>query len=378
MKRYGNLWPDIIDFENLLQASRQAQRGKRYRPNVLAFNYNLAQELLKLQKDLKEQTYRPGKYRTFDIYDPKPRMISAAPYRDRVVHHALCNVIVPPLERTLISDTYANRTGYGTHRALKRFIHFVRTSNYVLQCDVRKYFPSLDHGILKAIIRQKIKCPETLWLIDTIIDGSNPQGSDIEYFPGDDLLTPLERGKGLPIGNLTSQFFANLYLSGFDHFVKEQLKVRKYLRYVDDWAAFSEDHGFLADVRLAMEDYLVRLRLKVHPIKSQLFATRYGASFVGFRVLPSGKTFPREVCIRVRNRNLQRARERLRQMQHDYTAGLISLDEVIQRLRSWEAHLLHGDTYHLRRRIFDTVVFHPPSEPLSLKISIVEELWADV
>lgn len=378
MKRYGNLWPDIIDFENLLQASRQAQRGKRYRPNVLAFNYNLAQELLKLQKELKEQTYRPGKYRTFDIYDPKPRMISAAPYRDRVVHHALCNVIVPPLERTLISDTYANRTGYGTHRALKRFVQFVRTSKYVLQCDVRKYFPSLDHSILKTMIRQKIKCPETLWLIDTIVDGSNPQGGDIEYFPGDNLLTPLERRKGLPIGNLTSQFFANLYLSGFDHFVKEQLRVRKYLRYVDDWAAFSDDRDFLADVRLAMEDYLIRLRLKIHPVKSQLFATRYGASFVGFRVMPSGKTVPREVCIRVRNRNLQRARKRLRQMQQDYTAGLISLDDVIQRLRSWEAHLLHGDTYRLRRRIFDTVVFHPPSEPLSLKISIVEELWDNV
>ena len=132
MKRYGNLWPQIIEFENLLQASRQAQRAKRYRPNVLAFNYNLDQELLRLQRELKEQTYKPGGYRTFNIYDPKPRMISAAPYRDRVVHHALCNIIVLPLERTLIADTYANRIGYGTHRALNRFIQFARTSRYVL------------------------------------------------------------------------------------------------------------------------------------------------------------------------------------------------------------------------------------------------------
>lgn len=144
MKRYGNLWPAIVDFENLLQAAHQAQRGKRYRPNVLAFNYNLDQELLQLQKELKEQTYKPGKYRTFSIYDPKPRMISAAPYRDRVVHHALCNVIVPPLERTLISDTYANRSGYGTHRALKRFIQFARTSRYVLQCAVTFSTPSFS------------------------------------------------------------------------------------------------------------------------------------------------------------------------------------------------------------------------------------------
>ncbi|MEM7769097.1 MAG: RNA-directed DNA polymerase [Cyanobacteria bacterium P01_A01_bin.37] len=372
MKRYGNLWPHIINFENLLQAARQAQRGKRYRPNVLAFNYNLDQELLRLHSELSEKTYKPGKYRTFSIYDPKPRIISAAPYRDRVVHHALCNVIVPPLEQTLISDTYANRFGYGSHRALKRFIHFAQT--YTLQCDVRKYFPSLDHGILKAIIRRKIKCPQTLWLIDTIIDGSNPQGGDMEYFPGDDLLTPVERRKGLPIGNLTSQFFANFYLNGFDHFVKEQLQVQKYVRYVDDLALFSDDRAFLAEARVAIEDYLATLRLKIHPVKSQLFATRHGANFLGFRVLPLGKTVPTDVRIRVRSRNLQRARHRMRQLQHDYTSGLISLAELVQRLQSWEAHLLHGDTYHLRRHIFDVWVFNPPSDPLPLTNSIMDDL----
>ncbi|NEQ48496.1 MAG: RNA-dependent DNA polymerase [Leptolyngbya sp. SIOISBB] len=360
MKRYGNLWPHIIDFENLLQAARQAQQGKRYRPNVLAFNYNLDQELLRLQSELRSQTYRPGKYRTFSIRDPKPRMISAAPYRERVVHHALCNVIVPPLERTLIADTYANRMGYGTHKALKRFIHFAHTSRYVLQCDVCKYFPSLDHELLKAMIRRKLKCSQTLWLIDTIIDGSNPQGGELEYFSGDTLLTPLERRKGLPIGNLTSQFFANLYLNGFDHFVKEQLKVKKYLRYVDDFALFSNDRGFLIEARSAIEEYLASLRLKIHPIKSQLSATRYGANFVGFRMMPHGESFPKDVQVRVRNRNLRRARGRLRQLQWEYAAGQLSLQDLIQRLQSWEAHLLNGDTQRLRRDIFDQLVFCPP------------------
>lgn len=143
MKRYGNLWPEIIEFENLLQAARQAQRGKRYRPNVLDFNYQLDRELLRLQRELVTQSYKPGQYRTFNIYDPKPRMISAAPYRDRVVHHALCNIIVPPLERTLIADTYANRSGYGSHRALKRFVHFARTSQYCLQAISENIFPVL-------------------------------------------------------------------------------------------------------------------------------------------------------------------------------------------------------------------------------------------
>ena len=378
VKRYGNLWPAIIEFENLLQAAQQAQRGKRYRPNVLDFNYHLDQELLRLQRELSNRTYKPGKYRTFDIYDPKPRMISAAPYRDRVVHHALCNIIVPPLERTLIDDTYANRTGYGSHRALKRFIHFARTSRYCLQCDIRKYFPSLDHSILKALLRRKLKCPDTLWLVDTIIDGSNPQGQELEYFPGDDLLAPLGRRQGLPIGNLTSQFFANLYLSPFDHFVKEQLKARQYLRYVDDFALFSDDRTFLSEARVAIETYLSGLRLRIHPIKSQLTATRHGANFVGFRILPSGEGFSRAVRIRVRNRSLRRARGRLREMQQAYTAGELSLEALVQRLQSWEAHLLHGDTHHLRRDIFDRTVFHPPPEPLPFKNSAIGSFWEDI
>ena len=187
--------------------------------------------------------------------EPKPRTISAAPYRDRVVHHALCNIIAPIFEGTFISDSYANRIGFGTHRALRRFTEFARSSLYILQCDIRKYFPSIDHGILKELVRRKIKCAETLWLIDSIIDGSNEQEPVIHHFPGDDLLAPLQRRRGLPIGNLTSQFFANIYLNGFDHFLKEQLRVKKYIRYVDDFALFSDDWEFLAEARLAIEDY---------------------------------------------------------------------------------------------------------------------------
>ncbi len=345
MKRYGNLWHHIVDWENLLLAARYAQRGKRFRDNVLAFNYNLERELLQLQAELQQKTYRPGTYKTFEIYEPKPRLISAAPYRDRVVHHALCNIIMPLIERSFISDTYANRSGYGTHRALRRFTQFARSSRYILQCDIRKYFPSIDHEILKHIIRHKIKCPQTLWLIEVIIDGSNPQESMIEYFPGDDLLTPIQRRRGLPIGNLTSQFFANLYLNGFDHFVKEQLRAKKYLRYVDDFALFSDDRNFLTQARPASEKYLETLRLKIHPIKSQLFETRYGANFVGFRILPERT--------RVRNDNLRRSRLRIKQMQKDYAQGKVSLDKLVQRLQSWEAHLKHGDTYRLRRSIFN-------------------------
>lgn len=147
MKRYGNLYPEIINFENILLASRQAQKGKRFRDNILEFNYNLETELIRLQQKLTDKTYQPGAYRTFHLINPKSRLISAAPYRDRVVHHALCNIIVPIFERTFIADSYANRLGFGTHRALKKFTHFARNSRYVLQCDIRKYFPTIDHII---------------------------------------------------------------------------------------------------------------------------------------------------------------------------------------------------------------------------------------
>ncbi len=349
MKRYGNLYPQIIEFENLLLATRKAQRGKRFRENVLAFNYDLEKELVQLQNQLKTKTYQPGAYRTFTIKEPKTRMISAAPYRDRVVHHALCNIIVPIFERTFIDDSYANRVGFGTHRALRRFTQFARSSRYVLQCDIKKYFPSIDHTILKTLIRRKLKCFDTLWLIDTIIDNSNEQLPIIEHFPGDELLTPLERRRGLPIGNLTSQFFANIYLNGFDHFVKEQLKVSKYVRYVDDFALFDDDRQFLAEARIAVEEYLAKLRLKIHPIKSQLFETKQGANFLGFRILPDR--------IRVRTENLRRARRRLKRLQTEYADGKIDWSDVSQSIQSWIAHLDHGDTWQLRKKIFSSLVF---------------------
>ncbi|MGK7907506.1 MAG: RNA-directed DNA polymerase [Synechococcus sp.] len=313
----------------------------------MAFNDRLERELLQRHRELQAKSYRPGSYKTFEIYEPKHRVISAAPYRDRVVHHALCNIIVPIFDRTFITTTYANRKGYGTHRALKKFVQYTRSSRYVLQCDICKYFPSIDIAILKQLIRRKLKCKDTLWLIDTILDNRSEGETPINYFPGDTLLTPLERPKGLPIGNLSSQFFANVYLSGFDRYVKETLKVSKYLRYVDDFCLFGDDREFLSDCRTKIEAYLASLRLKIHPIKSQLMQTRIGPRFVGFRVLPDR--------IRVRNHNLQTGRRRLKQLQLAYANGQLSEQEVSQRLQSWNAHLAHGDTWRLRQKIFNNL-----------------------
>ena len=349
MKRVGNLWSNIIDFDNLLFASRKAQRGKRFQENVLRFNYDLEAELFDIRDELMEKTYQPGEYKTFEIYEPKKRMISAAPYRDRVVHNALCNVIEPIFEKSFIYDSYANRKEKGTHKALDRFVKYFRSSQYVLKCDIVKYFPSIDHEILKNLLRRKIKCKDTLWLIDLIIDNSNPQIPVHAYFASDNLFTPFERKKGLPIGNLTSQFFANVYLNQLDHFIKDKLGIKKYVRYVDDFAVFSDDKLFLKELRQKIELELEKYRLRIHPVKSQITHVTYGENFLGFRIFPNK--------IRVKSDNLRRARRRMKDLQDDYKNGLKGMDEIGQSIQSWVSHLNYGDTYRLRKDIFRNLVF---------------------
>ena len=251
MKRHGNLWPRMISFRNLLLASHKAKRGKRFRPSVAEFEFRLEPELLRLQEELRDKTYRPGNYRSFYIYEPKKRLISAAPYRDRIVHHALTGILEPIFEPTFIYDSYACRRGKGTHAAVDRCQQFARQFRYVLKADIRKFFPSMDHEILKERIARKIKDPGVLWLAALLIDHSNPQEPVFDWFAGDDLFTPSERRRGTPIGNQTSQFFANVYLDPLDHFVKERLGIKGYVRYVDDFLLFSDDRRQLAEAREA-------------------------------------------------------------------------------------------------------------------------------
>ncbi len=340
MKRFGNLYPKIISFENLFLAAKKAKKGKRFRDPVLEFNFDLANNLLTLQEELRDQTYQPEGYHTFVIHDPKERLISATAYRDRIVHHALCNVIIPLLEPSFILNSYANRIGFGTHKALRQFAKYARSSRYVLQCDIKKYFPTIDREILKSIIRKKIKCPDALWLIDLILDNSNNFQINRPYQIEENIFEPMTEIKGLPIGNLTSQFFANLYLNDFDHFVKETLNATKYLRYVDDFALFANDLAFLKDAKVEIHAYLVSLNLEIHPIKSQLFATREGASFVGFRVLPH--------YIRVRSRSIQFTKRRIKRYRSDEI-------RLHQSIRSWDSHLQHGDTWKLRKKLFSSL-----------------------
>ena len=346
-----NLYPRLTSFASLQAAARCAQLGKRYRPAVLAFNANLEAELLRLQEELRAFTYRPGPYRQFRIRDPKPRLISAAPYRDRVVHHALCAAIVPPIERGFHRGSHANRRGYGSHRALRRFTAAASRHRWVLQADIRLYFPSIDLTILRHQLAALIACPGTLWLLNQILANGASHGPALDAFPGDTLLTPLERPRGLPIGNLTSQFLANVHLNGLDHTLSALPGVQTYLRYVDDLALFADHPEPLSRALSEMEQELAALRLRAHPVKTQIRRCRDGASFVGFVVRPGR--------LRVRNHNLRRGRRRLRLQHHAVLSGVLSSEAARTSLMSWNAHLAHGHTWRLRRRLFAGLPYAP-------------------
>ncbi len=305
MKSHRQLYPGIVSFENLLLAARKAARCKRKSGGLLNFFGHYEEEIWALHDRLLDRSWRPGSFHAFFITAPKQRMISAAPFRDRVVHHALINVIGPILERSMIDDSYANRVGKGTHRAIARYQHYLRRFRFVLKCDIRKFFPSVDHLLLKSMLHRTIACPETCWLINAVIDNSNPQYCLLDYFPGDDLFTPMERPKGLPIGNLTSQVFANYYLNGFDHYVKESLRCRGYVRYVDDFVLFADSKAELWQMKDQVEVYLESIRLHLNLKASALYPSSEGRRFLGHIVFPSHQLLP-SMNVRLFKKKLQR------------------------------------------------------------------------
>ena len=352
-----DLYPRITSFPTLLAAFRKASRGKRYRPDVLAFAANLEAELFLLQHELRSFLYVPGAYRQFLVHEPKKRLVSAAPFRDRVVHHALIAVIAPPLERHFIPTSYANRKGYGTHRALRRFARACREHRWILQADIRLYFPSIDHLALIAQLERRISCPGTLWLLSVILANGPSAGPAIDGFPGDTLLTPLERPRGLPIGNLTSQFLANLHLDALDHHLRALPGVRASLRYVDDLALFADHSEPWQQALSVLREDLAGLRLRVHPQKTHLHRTASGASFVGFHLI-SGR-------IRLRNHSLLRIRRGLRRCAQGLAHRRLRHAQARASAQGWNAHLAHGHTNRLRRRLFSPHAFCTDLAPAS-------------
>ena len=230
MHRIGAIWEQVVDMDNLYTAYCKARMGKRRWPDMARFTLDLEPNLLALQRELVAGEYAPGPYRQFTVYERKPRLISVAPFRDRMAHHAMMNVLEPLLDKRFIPDTYACRRDKSAHRAVERYQQFARDNAYVLKLDIARYFPSVDRTILKQQLARRIKDRIVLALLHRIIDGGPESTEPVRFFPGDDLVSTSARPRGLPIGNLTSQFLANLYLDEFDHWLKKTQRVKGYLR----------------------------------------------------------------------------------------------------------------------------------------------------
>ncbi len=331
MKRHGGLYEKIAAFDNLLLAAKKAMKGKKRKRGAAAFYFRLENELLSIESDLLAGSYSALPYRDFHIYEPKMRKICAADFRDRVVHHAICNVVEPLLDKTLISDTYACRMGKGSHAAVRRAQDFSRRFEWFLKCDIRGYFENVDHGVLKTLLLRKIKDKRLLDLLFQIIDQPVPQG------------TP---GKGIPIGNLTSQLFANLYLGELDHFIKDRMAVKGYVRYMDDFLVFGADKESLRKKLFQIRAFVnERLLLKLKEEALIMEPVLQGIPFLGFRVFPS--------MVRLDRTRLTRFRRKVRRREREYMKGLIDEGPLVNSVRSMVAHISHANTYMLRKRFFE-------------------------
>ncbi len=270
MKTYDNIYSQIWDFQNLLKSYYQARKNKSCKSYAIKVEWDFEKLLFQLKRELEEGTYQPLPYYSFITYDPKERLIFVAPFRDRIVHHALHNVIEPLFDKGFAFDSYACRKQKGVHKAVLRVKSFMRSFNnkpfFVLKCDIKKYFNSLDRDDLKNLINRKIKDQKAINLINKIIYS----------LPGDE---------GMPIGNLTSQLFANVYLNELDQFVKNTLKVKYYCRYVDDFVLLASDKEQLKLWRLKINDFLnINLKLSLHDDRQEIFPSKIGVDFLGYHI----------------------------------------------------------------------------------------------
>ena len=325
MKYHPPSFEAVYAMENLYHAWHKVSLGKSSKASILNFYRNLDSNLSSIADDLKNSCYKPGLYNCFKIKEPKERLISAAPVRDRVVHHALLNYYEPVFERHLIYDSYACRVGKGTHKAVLRAFHFAKSNRYFLKMDVRKYFDSIDHIILKTLLTKIINDKAVLNLFYIIIDYGNTFAE-----------------KGLPIGNLTSQFFANHYLSGIDHYFKEQLYARRYVRYMDDILVFSDNKRELNTMYTIAVKYIgEKLKLILKPPIIGLVIN--GVPFLGYLVKPSG------IYLQVKTK--KRYKNSMTEIERKRREGIYTELEASRRAEAVTAHLLLARSRKFRNNV---------------------------
>jgi retron-type reverse transcriptase len=288
-----------------------------------------------LRNELIFHTYRPKKLKTFILRDPKTRKISKSDFRDRVVHHALCNVIEPIFEKRFIFDSYANRKGKGTLRAIQRFDYFKRKVSknnkqacFVLKADIRHYFETVSHNVLVNIIRTRIDDGKIIWLVKTILSNYNTK----------------EIGNGMPLGNLTSQFFANVYLNELDQFVKHKLRAKYYIRYVDDFVILDSSKEKLDEYKCEVNNFLKeKLHLELHPDKTTIVQSNLGVTFLGLRIFMHHKLLKKS--------NMQKFVRKLRDFCEKFDEKLIDYDKVYNFLEGWTAYSKQANVFRMRKNL---------------------------
>ena len=334
MKSYNNLWNEFISFENLHLAYKKARESKPNKEKVLEFGLNLEKNLFNLKNQLLNNKYNVSKYYTFKIYEPKERVISSPAFKDVVVQHALINVIEPIFEKSFIYDSFACRKNKGIHKGLSRLKNIIQSNNspkYYMKCDVKKYFPSVNKKILKKIISKKLKDKKILKILYKIIDSYNSKYGE---------------NKGIPIGNLTSQLFANIYLNELDQFVKHKLKSKYYFRYVDDFIVLSNSKKELNYIGYKITKFLnYYLDLEMPKNKTYINLIENGVDFVGYKVFKN--------YIKIRKSNLKNFIKKTKYNLYLYNNYKITKNSLESSVCSYLGYFKHGNCFYISNILFD-------------------------
>lgn len=341
MRIWHNIYSNLTTVEAVFQAWDEFIQGKKKKEDVVTFGRFLEDNLFDLQRDLKNKTYKHGSYKSFYIRDPKVRHISKASVKDRVVHHLVSNILEDIFDRTFYAHSYSCRKNKGTHKAVEAFIKMSRAASknntsplYALKCDIKKFFASVDHQILYRQLDRKIMDDDFLWLLKGIIESF-----DTDSMP-----------KGMPIGNLTSQHFANIYMNDFDQYMKHTLKVKNYIRYADDFIILANNKKYLEEILVKITEFLeISLKLTLHPDKVIVRDYYLGVDFLGYVIFPN--------FVVPRTKTKKRLFKKIYKKVQLYKANKISEETLNQSVQSYMGYLSHANTYKLTQQLKNQIVF---------------------